>query len=136
MAKGGNLLLGIGPDKTGEFAPEAYDRLQQIGTWMKVNGEAIYNSRPLAPYQADNLCFTQSKDGKTKYLLYLATENEALPSSVDLPAVFAGKATEVRLLGHPHSLKINIRDGKKMVIIPASCLKTRTPALVISITEK
>jgi len=136
VAKGGNLLLGIGPDKTGEFAPEAYERLQQIGEWMKVNGEAIYNSRPLAPYQAENLCFTQSKDGKTRYLFFLAAENEALPASVDLPAGFAGKATEVKLLGHQQTLKINLKDRKKTVIIPASYHKTMAPALVISITEK
>jgi len=138
VAKGGNLLLGIGPDKTGEFAPEAYLRLQQIGEWMKVNGEAIYNSRPLAPYQQDNICFTQSKDGKTKYLFFLAKENEALPASVNLPAGFAGKASEASLPGHPQTLKIRSKDGKRTVIIPASYLKTmaKSPALVIRITEK
>jgi len=137
VAKGGNLLLGIGPDKTGEFAPEAYDRLQQIGAWMKVNGEAIYNSRPLAPYQHGNICFTQSKDGKTKYLFYLVKENEALPSSVELPSGFVGKATDIMVMGHPFSVKILVKEGKNVVMLPKSFIKEHpsTPAIVFSINN-
>ncbi|MFW6039201.1 MAG: alpha-L-fucosidase, partial [bacterium] len=44
VAKGGNLLLNIGPDAQGRFADEAVDRLRAIGAWMRVNGEAIHRS--------------------------------------------------------------------------------------------
>ena len=42
--KGGNFLLNVGPTAEGEFPPEAIERLQQVGKWMKVNGEAIYGT--------------------------------------------------------------------------------------------
>jgi alpha-L-fucosidase len=105
---------------------------------MKVNGEAIYSSRPMAPYQAENFCFTQSRDGKTKYLFYLVGENEALPASVDLPAGFAGKASEIGLLGHPASLKIQIINQKTSVNLPKSFLKNSaaSPAIVFMLKEK
>jgi hypothetical protein len=34
VAKGGNFLLGVGPDKTGELPPAVYERLEAIGRWM------------------------------------------------------------------------------------------------------
>ena len=43
-SKGGNFLLNIGPKPDGTFPQESIDRLKEIGTWMNVNGEAIYGT--------------------------------------------------------------------------------------------
>ena len=40
-AKGGNLLLNIGPMGTGKMAPEDLNILSEIGKWWDVNGESI-----------------------------------------------------------------------------------------------
>jgi len=40
-SKGGNYLLNVGPTSEGLIPPESIERLKAIGTWMKVNGEAI-----------------------------------------------------------------------------------------------
>jgi alpha-L-fucosidase len=45
-SKGGNYLLNIGPKDDGTIPQESIERLQQIGKWMKVNGEAIHASKP------------------------------------------------------------------------------------------
>jgi len=44
-AKGGNLLLDVGPKPNGELPIQEEDRLREIGLWMFVNGEAIYGTR-------------------------------------------------------------------------------------------
>ena len=44
VSKGGNLLLNVGPDAEGTVPLESVDRLQAMGRWLQVNGEAIYGT--------------------------------------------------------------------------------------------
>ncbi len=46
VSRGGNLLLDIGPTADGRIPVIMEERLLQIGSWLAVNGEAIYGSRP------------------------------------------------------------------------------------------
>lgn len=71
VAKGGNLLLNVGPDANGQLPPEALDRMKEIGQWLSRNGHAIYGTRPLYPYAQGDKRYTQSKDGKQKYQITL-----------------------------------------------------------------
>lgn len=46
VSKGGNFLLNVGPDGTGTIPQESIDNLLAVGEWLKVNGDAIYDSKP------------------------------------------------------------------------------------------
>ena len=43
---GGNILINVGPTKEGTIIPIFEERLRQIGAWLKINGEGIYETRP------------------------------------------------------------------------------------------
>ena len=105
VAKGGNFLLNIGPSPTGELPPASLDRLREIGAWMKVNGNAIYATRPIAPYREGNLRFTQSKDGVINAIYVGADSSATLPGEVTIDAFAPKTGSTVTLLGAPGAVK-------------------------------
>ncbi|HHV12461.1 MAG TPA: alpha-L-fucosidase [Clostridiales bacterium] len=48
VAKNGNLLLNVGPYADGSFHEDAKKSLYEVGDWLKLNGEAIYGTRPFS----------------------------------------------------------------------------------------
>src|SRR5699024_6454355 len=50
VSKNGNLLLNIGPKEDGSFADEAISVLHEVGDWLSINGESIYETRPFTVY--------------------------------------------------------------------------------------
>jgi alpha-L-fucosidase len=50
VSKNGNLLLNVGPKSDGTIPDTARSVLLQMGAWLKINGEAIYGSRPWLVY--------------------------------------------------------------------------------------
>jgi alpha-L-fucosidase len=92
VSKNGCLLLNIGPKADGTIPDHEQEMLRDIGRWLKLNGEAIYSTRPWKVYgegptqikegpmaerqrkggfTAEDIRFTQSKDGQTIYATLL-----------------------------------------------------------------
>lgn len=66
-AKGGNLLMNVGPKPNGEIQIEQEARLQEVALWNLVNQESIHNVRPWEIVKEGDFWFTSSKDGNTVY---------------------------------------------------------------------
>jgi alpha-L-fucosidase len=114
VSRGGNYLLNIGPGPDGDWHPTAYQRLKEIGGWMKVNGEAIYGSKAIAPYQETKKVFTQK--GNHVYVAYLPDEDEKdIPSEILVESFQPKKGGKVYLLGHSQPLAWE-KVGKGFVI--------------------
>jgi alpha-L-fucosidase len=118
ISKGGNLLLNIAPSPTGEWQQGAYDLLKEYADWMKVNAEAIYGTKTMAPYKVDNICMTQKDDG-TVYYYYMAEKNESkLPAEIVINVKKPSKNKKIVLLGTDRDLvwKSNGKESFKIMI--------------------
>lgn len=71
-AKGGNYLLNVGPTDEGLIPQPSVEKLQDMGEWMKYNGEAIYGTVALKKfYQGEHIRYTRKRGTDTFYGLVL-----------------------------------------------------------------
>jgi len=134
VSKNGNLMLNIGPRADGTIPQGAQDTLRSIGQWLKVNGEAIYASKPwrvygegptevvggtfqdtkTKPYTAEDFRFTTGNGKLYAIELGWPTSGKATVHAVKP----ADKVTRVELLG---------RDGEVPFTVDADGLHLTLP---------
>jgi len=115
-AKGGCLVLGVGPTAAGIIEDKEVVILDEIGAWLDKNGEAIYSTRITDKYHEGNLWFTRSKDATVMYAIYALPEGEDLPSEISWEGNIPGG--KVTLLSTGKTLKTTIKDGRVTVRLP------------------
>ena len=119
VSKNGNLLMNIGPRSDGTIPDEVQQVLRDVGEWLKVNGDAIYGTRPwktfgegptqvaegsfndtnTQPYTPDDFRFTTKGDVLYAIELGWPTKPEAVIHSIGTGAVGERSIESVRLLG-------------------------------------
>ena len=115
-AKGGCFLLGVGPTADGIIEQPIVERLQEVGNWLRQNGQAIYNTRVTPHYNEGNVWFTADKDGETLYAIYTVADGETVPETIEWTVnIPKGK---VKVLYNNKSAKTKIQDGKVVVTLP------------------
>lgn len=96
-AKGGNLLLNVGPKPDGELPIEQEDRLREIALWMFVNREAIVAARPWVVTNEGDTWFTRS--GDTVYAIVGEAWKYGEPKSLTFKSIAATPQTTISVLG-------------------------------------
>ena len=135
VSKNGCLLLDVGPAADGTIPPMARARLLGLGDWLRLNGEAIYGTRPWKtygegptkqakaggfsenadkPFTAQDIRFT-TKAG-VLYAIVLGVPNGEVKIAALNSA--AGKITSVNLLGSDEKLAWQ-QSADGLVIQPA-----------------
>ena len=120
-ARGGNFLLNVGPSADGRIPLIMQERLMKIGRWMKINGEAIYGTKPLVtdtpdwvmnPKAGDDLLITTSGD-----FIYIFLSNWNY-DAVGLKEFSLGKYSRAVHLGSKNEVFIKFKKNSVILELP------------------
>lgn len=132
VARGGNLLLGVGPGADGALLPPVVERLHGLGDWLKRNGEAIYRTRPWEIAEAvtdDGIEVRYMRKGMTLYAILLGTP---AGRAFLLPSLRLAQHASLRVLGSL-GYAAWFQEGRDIHVRLSEPLR-ESPAHVISMT--
>ena len=133
VSKNGTYLINVPQHGDGHLDPLAIQVVQQIGAWLKTNGEAIYATRPFAVFGEGNVYYTRK--GAAIYAISLGWPSGTTLSLTNLRkgTPYLGNVTKVELLGHSGTLGFTQNGTSLTINLPAS--RTSSAAYAFKITQ-
>ncbi len=134
-SKNGCMMLCVSPKPDGTIPDDQQKTLKEMGEWLKVNGEAVYNTRPWviagegptqlskdghfnenweAIYTEKDLRYTRSKDNNTLYITVMNRPTQGKVVATQLATIYPYLDREIEsisLLGS--DTKIGWKRSKK-----------------------
>ena len=134
-SNGGNYLLNVGPMADGRIQPEAVSMLTEIGDWMQINSESIYNTQSCTLNQPEWGRFTCTEEELYVHIfewpggsLHIHSLGSKDPVEYEI--------SEVRMLGMEEKLAWNQEDDYLSITLPEEKLGKYVQVLRISITPR
>jgi len=113
VSKGGNFLLNVGPTAAGEIPQPSIERLQAMGDWMDVNGEAIYGAQA-SPFERPEWGrYTQKDD-----VIYAHIFDWPTDGKLTIPEIESLSSANL-LADADQSLEISTGDGGVTISLPS-----------------
>ncbi|MEV5610692.1 alpha-L-fucosidase [Streptomyces sp. NPDC052225] len=131
VSKNGNFLLDIGPRADGTIPEIMQTRLRETGRWLKVNGEAIYDTTYWSRMAqlGEDLRFTV-KQNSAFYIHSLAEPGATLTVEAPVPVRPGDKVT---MLGYDRPLNWTVRAGALVIDVPAAARRAGEHAWVFKV---
>ncbi len=129
VCRNGTMLLNLTQHGRGDLDPEVIQICEDVGAWLKINGAAVYGSRPFEVYGEASVCYTRNQgnvyatlldwDGGPVTLEALRTDGATL-----------GRVSSVALLGADAALSF-VQNDEGLTVTPAG-----TPGPLAGITDR
>ncbi|AHF15524.1 alpha-L-fucosidase [Niabella soli] len=130
-AKGGNLLMNIGPMGDGAIAPEDQAILKGIGNWMQKNGESIYGTHA-TPLPMQSWGVSTAKPGR----LYLHVFNYPADGKLYVGGLLSAYKKAYLLTDPSKTLKISRLNKKDVVMeLPKTAPDTVNTVVVLELSS-
>lgn len=131
-AKGGALLLNVGPKPNGELPIEQEERLREIALWNMANSEGIHDTRPWIITNEDKIWFTKKKDSNTIYCFVTRTPDWPRGERREfvLKSAKATPTTKISVLGQNDKVVEYQKDND-----PASRFEQKSDGLHVSVVR-
>jgi alpha-L-fucosidase len=130
VSRGGNLLLNVGPTADGRIPVIMQQRLRDIGTWLRINGEAIFGTRPWTgsgpslPGSGESAVMRYTRKGPDLYAHLLEWPQE----EVRIDGLDSTEGVTVELLGFDGPVAWRV-EGRSLVIAPPLMSPHQVPSV-------
>lgn len=116
VSRNGTMLLNLSQRGRGDLDPEVITIAKDVGAWLKINGEAIYGSRPFEVYGNKGVCYTRNK-GNVYATVMNWNDSSITFKELKTGGSTIGKVTKVELIGSNVPMSF-IQDGNGLIVTP------------------
>jgi len=126
VSRNGTMLLNLTQHGRGDLDPQVTQIAKDIGAWLKVNGEAVYASRPFEVCQenTNSICYTRN-NGNVYAALLNWTNGPITLKALRAGGVTLGKISKVEMLGSDIPLTF-VQDEQGLTVTPGGAVQPMT----------
>jgi alpha-L-fucosidase len=118
VSRNGTMLLNLTQHGRGDLDPQVIQIAKDVGAWLKVNGEAVYTSRPFEVCQenTNSICYTRN-NGNVYAALMNWTNGPITLKALHAGGATLGKVSKVEMLGSDVPLTF-VQDEQGLTVTP------------------